>query len=88
MEYLIELHNVPFEIPMYVADLTAYGEITRHGEWFPIYVWLTSPWEQDIIEVVFGVKKVWPRRYKAIPLHPTHGRTWVDLMGTKWDEQS
>lgn len=88
MDYLIELHNVPYELEFYKADLQEYGQIFRYSERFPRYIWLSSPWESDILEAVFGVKQVWPKKYNHIPLHPTYGRTWVDLMGTKWDEKS
>lgn len=62
MEYLIELHNVSFEIGMYIADLSDFGEITRYCEQYPTYVWLSSSWEKDILESIHGVKQVWPKR--------------------------
>lgn len=67
MQYLIELDNVPNEIPFYIEDLKDYGEITRYSEKYPTYVWITSPWQQDILEVVFGVKKIWAKRYDRNP---------------------
>ena len=63
-EYLIELHNVPHEVAMYVEELKLYAEIKRYSERFPLWVWVESPWEQDILETIYGIKKVKPPLYR------------------------
>jgi hypothetical protein len=84
-EYFIELHQTN-ALYMCIADLADYGAITRHLERYPTQIWISSPWDKDIIEAIPGVKTVREKKHDHIPLSPTYGRTWVDLMGTKWDE--
>lgn len=57
--YMIELHHVVHEVSMYLADLEMYGDITHYNERYPVYVWIESLWDKDIIESVYGIKKVW-----------------------------
>ncbi len=62
MEYMIELHNVPHELALYVEELKLYGDVTHHNDSYPVYVWMDSLWDKDILETSFGVKKVYPKR--------------------------
>lgn len=88
MKYMLELHNVPHEITMYVEEIKLYGEVMRHTERYPQYVWIDSPWDKDIIETIMGVKQVWAKRYDSTPIGITVGRNWAELEGTKWEENS
>jgi hypothetical protein len=63
-DYLIELHNVPHEVALYVEELKMYGDIKRYSERFPLWIWLESPWEKDILEKAMGVKQVKPPLYR------------------------
>lgn len=58
-KYMIELHLVPHEIAMYLGEIEMYGEITHYNEHYPTYVWIEAPWDKDIIERIYGIKKVW-----------------------------
>lgn len=63
-KYLVELHNVPHEIALYVEELKMYADVKRHSERFPLWIWVESPWEQDILENIMGVKQVRPPLYR------------------------
>lgn len=82
MKYLIELHDVPHELILYVEELKLYGEVTHHRKTF---VWLESFWEIDILQSVMGVKQVYPKRFDVTPISVTHNRGWTELLGTKWE---
>ncbi|RPK20101.1 MULTISPECIES: hypothetical protein [Paenibacillus] len=62
MEYMVELHNVPHEIPTYISELMLYGDITYQVERYPVYVWMESMWDLDILSSSLGVKKVHQKR--------------------------
>jgi hypothetical protein len=83
MDYLIQLHNVPHEIQFYVEELRPYGEITRHVASLPLFVYISSEWDKDILENATGVKKVWEKKYVNTPLSALYGRNWTELLGTK-----
>lgn len=57
--FMIELHLVVHEITMYLADLELYGDITHYNERYPVFVWIETPWDKDIIEGINGIKTVW-----------------------------
>lgn len=63
-KYMIELHLVMHEMTMFLADIEMYGEITHYNERLPTYVWIESPWDQDIIETIHGIKKVYSPLYR------------------------
>lgn len=84
MKYMIELHNVPHEIYMYVEEVKLFGDVTRHDEKFPTYVWIDSEWEKDILETIMGVKKVWPKRYDSTAFDFVKHSNWTELEGTMW----
>lgn len=64
MKYMIELQNVPSEIYFYIAEMKDFGEVVMHPESLPTFVWLESEWEKDILEGLYGVKKVYEPKYK------------------------
>jgi hypothetical protein len=84
MKYLIELHNVPHEIAMYVAEIEMFGEITQYKESFPLFVWVDSEWETDILSEIMGVRKVWPKKYDSTSFDFVKHSKWSELEGTKW----
>jgi hypothetical protein len=84
-QYLIEFHNVPHELRLYLEEIKVYGEIRHTTDKMPQYVWLESFWDLDIVEGAMGVKKVYPKRHNSTPLSVTHNRGWTELLGTKWE---
>lgn len=65
--YMIELHNVPHELELFVSELSLYGEITYQNPRYPTFVWMESFWDKDILESSLGVKTVRPKREETEP---------------------
>lgn len=65
MKYLIEFHNVPHEIALYVEEIKIYGEVVLYQERYPMYLYLESPWDKEILEEQLGVKQVREPLYRA-----------------------
>jgi hypothetical protein len=84
-KYMIEFHNVPHELSLYFEEIKVYGEVFYYNERYPMYIWIESFWEKDILESAFGVKKVYPKRFNSIPLSVLHDRNWTELLNTKWE---
>lgn len=85
MQYFIELHNVPHEIALYVAELKLFVSVEHYNERYPTYLWVETEWDKDILESLLGVKKVNPKRYRAVPADVRLGRNWTDLLGSRWE---
>jgi hypothetical protein len=80
--YMIELHNVPHELQLYIEEIKMYGNIQYNSS---RYVWLETMWDEDILKNALGVKKVYPKRFSCDPFGMTEGRNWTELIGTKYD---
>lgn len=58
MKYMIELHYVAAELELYAEELKQYGLLIHRSDRYPAVLWLESEWDKEILEQVYGVKKV------------------------------